>query len=179
MLSEGVLQNSRRSQPSPLFACSLLAALSVAAVAQNAWYWMLLPDRVATHFDIQGNPDSWMNKTSATVVMLAVQVGLPWLLVGVAQLTRYLPAALINIPRREYWLHTDRRAASLTYIRYWISWVSITASLFMMAISHLTYLANIRGLPLNVHAFTTLLVLYLVGILLLVAALLRRFRTIR
>lgn len=177
MFCKRVSQSSKLSQASRLLLGFSLVALSVAAVAQNAWYWTQLPNRVAMHFDLQGRPDNWMDKTSAAVAMLAAQLGLPWFMVGVACLTRYLPASLINIPRREYWLHSDHREASLAYIRYWMSWVAVTVFLFMMSINHLTYVANVRGAPLNLPAFGTVLVLYLVAIVLLVGAMLRRFRT--
>lgn len=171
MGSKIALKNSQLGR----MAAIALVALSIAAVALNAWYWPNLPNRIATHFNIRGRPDGWMDKTNATLLMLALQLGLPWLLVGVGEVIRYLPASLINIPRREYWLHTDRREASLAYIRTWTGWVAIAVLLFMMSIGHLTYMANLRGAPLNLVAFGTLLGLYLIGIVLLVAAMVRRF----
>ena len=172
--SMGSINDVKNSQLRRTAAIALVA-LSVAALALNAWYWTNLPNRIATHFNVRGRPDGWMDKTKATWLMVALQLGLPWLLVGMGEVIRYLPTSLINIPRREYWLHTDRREASLAYIRSWIGWVAIAVLLFMMSIGHLTYVANVRGAPLNVIVFGSLLVLYLIGIMLLVVAMVRRF----
>lgn len=153
-----------------------LAVLSLAAVGQNFWYWTQLPDRVATHFGINGQPDSWMYRTSATLLMLGVQLGLPSLLVGVGRLISIMPASLINIPNREYWFAAERRELSLAFMQHFLVVVGITTSLFMMAINHLTFVANTRGGSLNLQAFGIVLVLYLIGIVLLISALWRRFR---
>jgi hypothetical protein len=37
----------------------LVACLIVVAIVQNAWYWPQLPQRVATHFGIDGQPNAW------------------------------------------------------------------------------------------------------------------------
>ncbi|WP_216615401.1 hypothetical protein, partial [Myxococcus xanthus] len=54
--------------------------------------------------------------------------------------------------------------------------VGITTSLFMMAVNHLTFVANTGGKSLNLQAFGIVVVLYVVGIVLLISALWRRFR---
>lgn len=153
-----------------------LAVLSLAAVGQNFWYWTQLPDRVATHFGINGQPDSWMYRTSATLLMLGVQLGLPWLLVSVGRLIRIMPASLINIPNREYWFAPERGELSLAFVQHFLVVVGITTSLFMMAVNHLTFVANTRGESLNLQAFGIVFALYLFGIVLLISALWRRFR---
>ncbi len=159
-----------------LYPIIALVVLSLAAVGQNFWYWTLLPDRVATHFDINGQPDSWMHRTNATLLMLGVQLCLLSLLVGVGRLTRVMPASLINIPNREYWFASERRKLSLAFVQHFLVVVAITTSLFMMAVNHLTFVANTRGESLNLQAFAMVFVLYLIGIMLLISALWRRFR---
>ena len=57
-----------------------------------------------------------------------------------------------------------------------IAVVAITAALFMMAINHLTFVANMRGQVLNVQAFGMAVVFYLIGIVQLISAIWRRFR---
>lgn len=153
-----------------------LAVLSLSALGQNAWYWTQLPDRVASHFGPSGQPNSWMTKTGVTLLMVGVQLGLPWLLVGVGRLIRVLPVSIINIPNREYWFAPERREPSLAFVQHFLAVVAITASLFMMAINHLTFVANTRHEPLNMQAFGIVVALYLIGIALLVSAMWKRFR---
>lgn len=157
-------------------AAILLAALAAGGLVQHAWYWQQSPNRVATHFDIHGKPDNWMDKTSATLLILAVQLGLPLLLVGTAALIESIPNSLINIPHREYWLQADRRSQSLAYVRRLVTWIAVLASVFMMLVSHLVYVANRTGNNLQLGWLIPTLVLYLIMVLGLVGRLLWRFR---
>ncbi len=77
------------SQRIALFAA---AAIALLAVAQNAWYWGQLPDRVATHFNLEGTPNDWMTKTNATIMMSGFQIGMPFLLIAITLLAARLPA---------------------------------------------------------------------------------------
>lgn len=153
-----------------------LGALSLAAIGQNVYYWTQLPERVATHFGADGQPNAWMDRTSATFLMLTVQLGLPWFLVGIGRLTRSIPAALVNIPNREYWLKGDRRDASLAFVQHFVTVIAVASSLFMIAINHLTFVANMRSEGLNLQAMILLLVLYLIGVAVMVASMWKRFR---
>ncbi len=177
----GALRRRRKADDQSTSSLMLfaLALLSLVAIGQNAFYWTELPEQVATHFNAAGEPDSWMDKTSATVMLIALQLGLPWMLVGIGRMTRMLPASLINIPNREYWLSDDRREASLAFVQQFVLAVAVTASLFIMVINHLTFVANIRGESLNLPAFVLLLVLYLAGIALMIFGLRKRFRVAR
>ncbi len=65
----------------------VLVGLGLTAIVQNAWYLNRLPDRVAIHFGADGQPDSWLDKFPASLMMLALQIGLPWMLNGIARLT--------------------------------------------------------------------------------------------
>ncbi len=153
-----------------------LAVLSLLACAQNGYYWTQLPDRVATHFGINGQPDDWMSKGSATLLMLAVQIAIPWFLVGIGFAIRYIPAPLINIPHREYWLHPDRRLQSIAFVQRFVTAIACIMSLFTMSINHLTFRANMAATSLNMQAFALVMGLFFVGVAVLVISMLRRFR---
>lgn len=126
-----------------------LAAISFLSIIQNCFYYAQLPDQVATHFNLQGEPDSWMSKGSATAVILAVQLVLPFFLVGITALTSRLPTSLINLPNREYWLHPSRCQQSLAYVRAVISWLAVAVAIHVMAINHLSFMANRDHTNLN------------------------------
>lgn len=161
------------SQNKPFAALFLLAMV---AVVQNVAYWSLLPEKVATHFNIHGQPDSWMSRTAATGMMLAFQLGLPFVLLGAVSLATRLPASMVNIPNREYWLHPDRRAESLGYMRTWMAWLCVATSIEAIGINHLTFIANRQQAPLNMAWFGLILVTFLAFVALLVVKMIRRFR---
>lgn len=154
-----------------------LAATSAAAVAQHAWYWTQLPDRVATHFNWNGVPDDWMTKSAATALMLAMQLLVPWFLVGITAMTAWMPVSLINIPHREYWLAPERRRESLAFLNRELAGIALAVAWFMAAVSHLAFEANIAGGPLSTSAMLGLLGVYMTVVLGIVGRIIWRFRT--
>jgi uncharacterized membrane protein len=154
----------------------ILAALSLAACCQHAWYWGQLPERVATHFGVQGQPNDWMSRSAATVVMLATQIGLPWMLYGIAGSIRLFPVSLINVPNREYWLQGERREESLDYVQRMVGSVAILSSLLTAVIAHLAFDANRTGQGLAMGWFGFAMAIHMMAVTLLVAALYVRFR---
>jgi uncharacterized membrane protein len=162
--------------PTRNHALAILAALSLFSVLQHAWYWPQLPDRIATHFGIDGQPNDWMSKTSATILLLGVQVGLPLFLIAIGSLVRWLPDSMINIPNREFWLHPDRRSTSLAWTNNMLAWIAVLSSLFMIIIGHLTFVANKNDTPLHTGAFLTSLAVYLATVFSIAGLALRRYR---
>ena len=80
-------------------------------VVEMARLWNVSPVQMAAHFDIQGNPDRFVPKleffgfqAQTLLILLAVSI-LPQVLFLI------LPATLINMPNRDYWLAPDRRTA--------------------------------------------------------------------
>jgi len=161
------------SQRIALFAVAVLALL---AAAQNAWYWGQLPDRVATHFNLEGVPNDWMTKTNATIFMCGFQVGMPFVLIAITLLASRLPASMVNIPHREYWLHPDRHASTMAFVQTIMNWIAVIFSMFMMAINHLVFKANCDGGRLDAVSFGALMTVFLATVFALIAVLLYHFR---
>ena len=66
----------------------------------SAWQ---LPERVATHFNIHGQPDAWMIRSYHLLFMVVFGLAFPLFLVGMFFVIRFVPQGL-NIPNRVYWL---------------------------------------------------------------------------
>ncbi len=80
-----------------------------------------LPDRVATHFGADGQPNGWMSNTGSfgfQVVLLA-GMGAVFTLV-VPALVRSAPT-LVNLPNRDYWLAPERRDEGIAKITNWMA----------------------------------------------------------
>jgi uncharacterized membrane protein len=153
-----------------------LVAIAFLAVVQNCWYWSQLPPKVATHFNLEGEADSWMPKGPATIMMIALQLGLPLFLVGITALTSRLPTSLINLPNREYWLHPSRCQQSLAYVRAVISWLAVAVAIHVMAINHLSFLANRNQTKLNTIGVAISMIFVFVAVIGLIGNLLWHFR---
>jgi ABC-type Fe3+ transport system permease subunit len=104
-----------------------------------------LPERVATHFDLRGEPDSWMSRSTHVGLMVATGIGFPGLLVGLCALAGVLPAKLVNIPRRDYWLAPERRVETARWLVRHSIWMGCLAVVFITGIQYLIVEANRRA----------------------------------
>lgn len=142
----------------------MLATLIALSVFQHAWYWPQLPERVATHFGIDGKPNDWMSRSASTIVFLVLQSGVPIFLLGMTSLAFRMPTSMLNIPNREYWLQPERRSATIAHMSSMMTWIAVLTSLFMTIIGHLTFMANKTGNGLNLPLFFSALVIFLIAI---------------
>jgi uncharacterized membrane protein len=142
----------------------ILAGLMLLGVFQHVWYWPQLPERVATHFGIDGKPNDWMSRSRSTVVFLALQLGIPVFMLAMTSLAARMPVSMVNIPNREYWLDKERRSATMAHMSSMITWIAVLTSLFMTVIGHLTFIANKTGDGLNLTLFLSALATFLIAV---------------
>lgn len=158
------------------FIALLFAVGCVLSAGQHYYYWTQLPERIATHFGADGQPNDWMSKAAGTLLICAFQIGIPLLLFSISSIVSVLPASMINIPHREYWLHPDRRTQSLEWMHRMMSWIAVLSMLFMSAISHLTFEANMAETGLNIKVFASALICYLIAVFAIAGRSLWHFR---
>lgn len=154
----------------------ILAGLMLLGVVQHAWYWPQLPERVATHFGIDGKPNDWMSRSASTIVFLALQLGVPVFMLTMTSLAARMPVSMVNIPNREYWLHPERRDATMAHMSLMMTWIAVLTSLFLTAIGHLTFVANKTGDGLNLPLFLSGLITFLIAVFTIAGRSMWRFR---
>ena len=154
----------------------IVGILTVVSLVQHAWYWPQLPAEVATHYGIDGQPNDWMSRASAILMLCGFQIGIPFILIAVTSLASRLPNSMVNIPHRHYWLHPDRRTATLARIGNMMGWTAVMSAIFMITIGHLTFRANISGGGLDVQLFLFSLGAYLICVFTIVGHSLWHFR---
>lgn len=158
-----------------------LAPLAIALIGYAAFLvgtaatYARLPERMASHFGANGVANGWMSRD-----------GYLWFMVGVVSLVsvtmlaafgsvRYLPSALVNIPRRYYWLAPERREETArTLMRSGLLMVGLN-SLFFLAIHLLVVAANQSQPPKLSNAVWALLAAFLLTTGALTLKLYRRF----
>lgn len=148
---------------------------AVLTLLQHVSYWRVLPERVATHFGPGGEPNDWMDRTSAAILLGGFQLVFPLLLLSVVRLLKWIPNAFINIPHREYWLAPARRESALAWLARPMSGIAGLTAALLVVTSHLTFRANVRTGRLEEFPFFVCLATYLAGTFLLVIRILRRF----
>jgi len=112
----------------------VVAVLAVAALAQAAWWWPQLPERVASHFDMADRVNGWMSRTGFLAVTVVLQVLIAGLFLGLPLLIERLPDALINVPHKDYWLAPERRRSTLAHMSAGLMAVGCATLLLLLVI---------------------------------------------
>lgn len=149
------------------------------AAADVAWLYPQLPERVATKFGGGGQPVAWSTRAGfltahlvgfslTALLMLGLRFALPW-----------IPAALINLPHREYWLAPERVGYTRQLVGDMLLGLGSGLLAFLTAMGHLTMRANLTPEPRLSPAFPVLVGVYLAAMLGFVVWMFLRFRTPR
>ena len=126
-----------------------LLLLSIVFLAQNAFYYSKLPERMATHFDASGNADGWMPKDAFLVfglVLVLLVVG-QFLILPV--LLKKMPVSLINLPNKDYWMAPERREETVSILRSYFEWFGCALLLMFIVINQMAITANLSGARLS------------------------------
>ncbi len=138
-----------------------------------------LPPKLASHFDLHGQPDGWMNRADSIGIMIALALTVPAIIIGSMAGAASIPISFINLPHRDYWLGPERRQSALAVLRRYSIWFATLNVLLLTGLQWLTVEANHRaGSHLNMAQFAVLLSLYLAGTVVWIVRLLRHFSTL-
>jgi len=138
----------------------------------------VLPERMATHFGVGGQPNGWMSRSGYVAFIRIFGVGLPWFIVVTFVLCRFLPDWTFNIPNREYWLSPERRSETDEYLLAHGLWLACSLVGFIGGMHYLTIHAN-RSVPVHLPGdlLLTLLAIFLAVLGIWAVGLVRHFRT--
>ena len=120
--------------------------IAVASLLEPAYYWSSLPERMASNFAGDGQPQAWSSKTGFLSIHVAVIVFLVLVLIGVPWLIERRGPSLPE--------ETRRRLQSTT------SWYVVVFLAFEAAVMHLVLRANLDGTGLS-DAFIWLLAAFM------------------
>jgi uncharacterized membrane protein len=122
-------------------------------------YYPSLPDRMASHFGATGEPDGWQSKKAFAVFSVVFPIALAALMVGIQALILYMdrmPVALINLPKKKYWLAPERRAETLAWVVPLVSrfmmWVGVGTTALMVIVMGMTLRTNLTPEPRLTYA---------------------------
>ena len=134
-----------------------------------------LPERVASHFGAEGRANGWMSRPAYLLFTGTFPLCLTGLFLGVGRLVRRLPAAYINIPRKDYWLAPERRAMTEFLIQNRLAGLACLLTLFFGGLHGLTVVANrVTPARLPMDGFIVLLIAFLLSVMVWMAMLLMR-----
>lgn len=155
---------------------AILALAQAAALAVVLATCPLLPERMAVHFAADGHADGWGPRSAYIGLIASVLALAPLLAAAPALLVRVLPAGLINLPHRAYWLAPERRAASVAWLVRHMCWSGLPLPPGLLVL-HLAVVWAARQEPpaLPFAAAVATLAIIAGGEIAVLVALLRRF----
>ena len=157
---------------------TVTALASVAAVATYvALSGRSLPAYVASHFAGDGTVNGYMPRSAYVGFMLVVSISLPLVIFASARILPYVPASLLNLPHREYWLAPERRAQTYAFLQDHTARFATILSIFLGFVHWRVVAANaLRPAMLEPIAFIGGLGLFLVALVVWIALLAAHFR---
>jgi uncharacterized membrane protein len=97
----------------------------VIAIIAAIYFWSnysQLPEIVASHFNARGVANGWQSKSTFLTGLAGVVALAAMLTFGVPVFISKMPAGLINLPHKEYWLALERRDATMAVLGGSFAW---------------------------------------------------------
>jgi len=150
----------------------LILLVTVASAVRVLACVSRLPYPVAVHFDSAGTPNGWMPPPVFAAFHLGLLALLAAVFLGLPRMLRRLPARLINLPRREYWLAPERRDATMARLGDRLTWLGLAVIGFVAFGEELVLRANLEAggrldsssLAIGLMAFLGYTAVWLVGL---------------
>jgi hypothetical protein len=138
-----------------------------------------LPERMATHFGISGQPDGWMSRAAYVRFMMVFGLAFPLLVPAICYAARFLPDRLWNIPHRDYWFAPERRTETLAYLFGHSLWLSPLMAGFVIGMHLTTVHANRLAEPqLAMGTVLAMTGIMLTGVAVWLVRLIRHFKRV-
>ncbi len=118
----------------------IIAALTL----QVVYYLPLLPENMATRFDINGVPNSWMSKEFFFIfefALFAIIFGGIW--ASVAFMHKFPKST--NIPNKQYWLSEDKINETRAFFQKMMHYFCVATSIFIFLIMQIVIMENLQG----------------------------------
>ena len=120
----------------------LFYGLFIANIALAVVGVVIQPETVATHFNLQGQPDGWASREMAAGFSIGIATLLFVLLQFPAGLLFRLPPWMVNLPHKDYWLREENRPAAKARYEICLRSLGTVVFTFLFYIGGFALLAN-------------------------------------
>jgi uncharacterized membrane protein len=110
----------------------LFLVLAAYAAIHFPSHYSQLPGVVASHFDARGAANGWQTKSAFFGLFVGVSVLAALIGFGVPRIIAVLPARLINLPNKAYWLAPEHLAETLEFLNTYFAWFGCAVFLIMI-----------------------------------------------
>jgi len=124
----------------------LYLLMLVLGVLQWVHVYPQLPETMASHFSANGAPNGWQPKQAFFLLASVViaMTTLPSFLVP--RLLGSLPASLVNLPHKDFWLAPERREETTRYFRSQMAWFGCALLFLLLYAISQAINANLPGI---------------------------------
>jgi len=119
--------------------------LALAWLGFAAYVWLTagqLPERVATHFGANGEPNGWETQAGYVRFTLIFGAVVPAFVLGTFLFIRYLDGWGMNIPHKDYWLAPERQGQTFAFIQRQGAWFAALLIAFFAGVHYTILAAN-------------------------------------
>jgi len=150
--------------------------LLLAAVMQAAYYYPLMPMRMASHFDAAGRANSWMPKESFFITHVFVVTLMSAIFTIMPKLVFKFPDSMINLPNKDYWLAAGRRDEAGEMIERHMNTAGNLTIALLLCVFQMAFKANLEKESRLPESMWLLLVAFLILMVVWSIRFIRAFR---
>lgn len=125
----------------------LYGVIFLVAAFQVQHYSALLPDTMATRFDLAGDPNGWMTKRGFIMFYTALLIGMTGGFALASLWVGRLPDSKINIPHKAYWLAPERREKSIRSLRRMTDTMGVVTGFYIVLLMQAVIFTNLTDRP--------------------------------
>jgi len=119
-----------------------MCAATAVGIGQIALAYDGMPERVVSHFDLQGNADGWSSKASFAILMGLLHAFMATMFGGIGAVLGRIPDSLINLPNKAMWLAPERRQDTIDWIANRLAWFGFAVQALFCAVVRLSLMAS-------------------------------------
>jgi uncharacterized membrane protein len=148
-------------------------------VLQFVYYWPLMPEHMASHFDGAGNPNGWSSRRAFFCLYAGLTAMVILMFRILPSLLRRFPDSLVSVPNREYWLAAERRQEAFSLITDRLLFFGNGTLIFFVAIVQSVFQANLKNMHrMSAEAMWRLVIIYIIFTLAWTVNIVHRFKII-
>ena len=135
-----------------------------------------LPERVASHFGFSGEANGWMSRTGYLVFMAFFGMIFPMIAPLAVLLVGRVPASMVNLPNKEFWLAPERREGTVAFLVSQMLRLAVLVLGLVIVVHQLVVDANRQDPPRMSNMIWAVLAVFLVFMAGWIWSLVRHFR---
>lgn len=144
----------------PVFFISSLAGLVL-----QFYYFIHLPERMASHFTASGQPNSWMPRNDFIIINCIIYLAIFVMFSVFPYLMKVFPSSLIHTPNKRYWLSSQNRSRFVALCSSHFYFFGLMTNGLLIYVFHQVYRFNLGVTNAMAAGIVASMLVFVVGML--------------